>query len=109
MHHYSGRLIISEHLLCFLLYAAYLEAKKNFNIIVVDWSEGSMRFYTRAKATVFLVADIVADFVDRLVKENGMNLDDLHIIGHSLGAHVSGLAGARIKAGKPARVTGNSF
>ncbi|KAF6210283.1 hypothetical protein GE061_013387 [Apolygus lucorum] len=85
---------------------AYIKAKTNANIIIVDWSNGSFRFYNRAKACVPLVANILAEFIDRLVKEQGLNVKNLHIIGHSLGAHVSGLAAVRVKAGKPKRVTG---
>nr|AOH73341.1 lipase 12 [Lygus lineolaris] len=85
---------------------AYIKANARANIIIVDWSNGSFRFYNRAKACVPLVANILAEFVDRLVKELGLDVKKLHIIGHSLGAHVSGLAGVRIKAGKPKRVTG---
>lgn len=41
------------------------------------------------------VAELVADFIEALV-ECGMNLSDLSIVGHSLGAHVAGCAAKRL-------------
>lgn len=40
-----------------------------------------------------------AVFIDYLV-EHGMNLEDLVVVGHSLGAHISGLAGKHIQGTK---------
>lgn len=37
--------------------------------------------------------------IDHLVTENGMALEDLALIGHSLGAHICGIAARNVKAG----------
>jgi hypothetical protein len=42
----------------------------------------------------------------RLVKEAGLDLKDVHFIGHSLGAHTSGDAGRQLN-GAVGRITGN--
>ncbi|KAL1117636.1 hypothetical protein AAG570_003951 [Ranatra chinensis] len=44
--------------------------------------------------------------LDYLATEFDYSLDNVHLIGHSLGAHVAGLAGAAVKKGTVARITG---
>lgn len=41
-----------------------------------------------------------------MVKEGGLKLETLHLIGHSLGAHIVGIAGKNVKSGKIPRITG---
>ncbi|XP_044732684.1 phospholipase A1 VesT1.02-like [Chrysoperla carnea] len=78
-----------------------------YNVIVVDWGAlAKPPFYYTASSNTRFVGDIVAQLVDNLVQKAGMNLDDLHIIGHSLGAHTAGIAGKHIKSGQLKRITG---
>lgn len=72
----------------------------------MDWSEiaGGIDYISIAKKTVDVGA-CLAQFVEFLVR-NGAQLDDLHMIGHSLGAHVAGFAGAALANGTVSRITG---
>ncbi|KAJ8968060.1 hypothetical protein NQ314_002499 [Rhamnusium bicolor] len=47
-----------------------------------------------------------AKFLNYLVEDMDVDPKDIHLIGHSLGAHVSGFAGRALKKGKIARITG---
>ncbi|XP_069354959.1 pancreatic triacylglycerol lipase-like isoform X4 [Maniola hyperantus] len=69
----------------------------DFNVVVVDWAGGSLPLYTQATANTRLVGLEVAHFINTLQKDHGLNPLDVHIIGHSLGAHTAGYAGERIK------------
>lgn len=53
----------------------------------------------------FKVARKLADMIELLVA-HGMELDDLLIVGHSLGAHISGCAAKLLTSGKPAIIIG---
>lgn len=48
---------------------------------------------------------IIAELVDLLVQK-GSKLENIHLIGHSLGAQACGFAGASLKSGKVARISG---
>lgn len=64
------------------------------SVVVVDWGEGSSPPYTQAVANIRLVGVITAH-VMFMIKEqlNMKNLDNVHMLGHSLGSHLSGYAG----------------
>ncbi|KAL6958655.1 triacylglycerol lipase [Sarracenia purpurea var. burkii] len=76
----------------------------DWNVIVVDWAGGSLPLYTQATANTRLVGLEVAYFINYLKDNHGLNPKDVHIIGHSLGAHTAGYAGERID--KLGRITG---
>ncbi|KAJ8938426.1 hypothetical protein NQ318_011865, partial [Aromia moschata] len=63
------------------------------NVFVVDWSPIASRNYISARWAVNDVGGYVADFLRALESTFSMDLTRVTIIGHSLGAHVSGLAG----------------
>lgn len=71
--------------------AAYL-SNGDYNVIVVDWSKISKKFYLSASSQVVDVGKYVAKMIDFLEK-TGTNLNKVTLSGHSLGAHVVGLAG----------------
>uniref|UniRef100_A0A182SYA4 Lipase domain-containing protein n=1 Tax=Anopheles maculatus TaxID=74869 RepID=A0A182SYA4_9DIPT len=88
---------------------------KNFSLIsscfspllVVDWGPLAQdTLYFRAASSTRDVGRHVGGLIDRMVTERGTNLNDVHIIGHSLGAHTSGFTGQSVRSGKVARVTG---
>ncbi len=60
--------------------------------------------YTQATANTQIVGAEIARLVNNLVKNNGIQTESVHLIGHSLGAHICGYAGERIK--NLGRITG---
>ncbi|WP_407809586.1 hypothetical protein, partial [Staphylococcus aureus] len=69
----------------------------DINCIIVDWSGGNKPPYAQATANTRVVGAEIALLVDKLSKTVGLDLEKVHIIGHSLGAHICGYAGERIK------------
>lgn len=79
--------------------------KQDMNVLVVDWSKLSYGFnYLRAAGYVPELGAEVGRFIGRMV-EMGATPQHIHLIGHSLGAHVAGSAGSMFK-GSIARITG---
>lgn len=65
--------------------------------------------YLRSAASTRNVGRNVAMVIDAMVTQHDANLDDIHIIGHSLGAHTAGYAGMYLrneKGKQVARITG---
>lgn len=91
---------------CTLLLSAYLNVS-DLNIIVVDWGNAAMVNYILASYNVASVGRILTEFLNFLIEE-GVSMDDVHLIGHSLGAHVVGIAGAYVKEGPIDTITGKS-
>lgn len=87
---------------CFI--PAYLNVS-DINIIVVDWGTAANVNYILASYNVAMVGRLLTDFINFLIKE-GVSADDLHLIGHSLGAHVVGIAGAYVRGGPIDTITG---
>ncbi|XP_047490566.1 uncharacterized protein LOC125040101 isoform X2 [Penaeus chinensis] len=68
------------------------------NIICVNWQKGAeVPNYVRAASNTRLVGRQVAVLIETMNAYLNTTLDDFHLIGFSLGAHVSGHAGARLK------------
>ncbi|XP_014244417.1 pancreatic triacylglycerol lipase-like isoform X2 [Cimex lectularius] len=94
-----------ESTFCTLLKDTYLDVG-DYNIIIFDWSNDANKSYRFAKTAVTKAGKIVASFIDSLVKKHKVKSEDLHLIGHSLGAHVSGVAGYFTTTGQIGRITG---
>lgn len=63
-------------------------------VIVVDWGHGSSPPYTQAVANIRLIGAITAHIIHMLYEELSLpNAYKVHMIGHSLGAHLCGYAG----------------
>lgn len=78
----------------------------DYNVIILDWSLIASNFiYPIPMEYTKKVGKYYAQFLDNLV-EIGVNPKDIHLIGHSLGAHVSGFAGKGFTKGKIGRITG---
>lgn len=78
------------------------------NVISVDWPAGSgwwLPSYYTAVSRVPYVGKDTAWLLRELVAYKGLNLKDVHLIGHSLGAHVSGLASKHFKT-RVGRISG---
>lgn len=62
------------------------------NFIAVNWQKGSDTVnYFSARRNVREVAEHVAKFLDFMWEMYMINMNDLTIIGHSLGAHIAGI------------------
>ncbi|EDS34113.1 lipoprotein lipase [Culex quinquefasciatus] len=68
--------------------------KGDVNVIGVIWTKGARTIYGFARKRVGAVGDLVAKLVGRLL-DLGQVVDQIGMIGHSLGAHVVGLAGKK--------------
>ncbi|CAG9819132.1 unnamed protein product [Phaedon cochleariae] len=69
---------------------------QDVNVIVVDWAGGSLPLYTQATANTRLVGLELAYLINYLMKNYEVDPKSIHIIGHSLGAHTAGYAGALV-------------
>ena len=71
---------------------------------MVDWTQGSKGLnYLQAAANARVVGAQVATMIRTL----GVDLGRVHLIGHSLGAHVAGYAGEKFQTnGTIGRITG---
>lgn len=68
------------------------------NVFVVDWSGGAKPMmpidYGQAVANIRYVAQLVGEYIKWLMRISGQrDASRFHLIGHSLGAHISGFVG----------------
>ena len=78
-------------------------------MIAVDWGKLCPKpFYIEARSHVKGVGQQVAGLVDFLVAEQLLKTEDLHVLGHSLGAHVAGNVGKSVTSGDVQRITGEN-
>ncbi|KAK0175384.1 hypothetical protein PV327_009136 [Microctonus hyperodae] len=77
----------------------------DYNIIAVDWSPISKRDYPTATRYAPSIGKIIGDMLIFLNTVGSQSFSDVHMVGHSLGAQVSGFAGAAV-SGALARITG---
>jgi len=96
----------------------YLRQLYNVNVIVIDWSSlsgiftKSLRKIDNLKENIYFpparytetVGRATAAMVDFLIMR-GVSIKNIHLIGHSLGAHAMGWAGRSIRVGKVPRIT----
>lgn len=75
------------------------------NVIVVDWEKGAtLPNYVQAAANTQLIGKQIAMMIRMINYEKGLNANDYHLIGFSLGAHVAGFTGMEIQ--NISRITG---
>ncbi|MBN3276246.1 LIPH Lipase, partial [Polyodon spathula] len=75
------------------------------NVIIVDWNRGAATIiYPKAAENTKRVAQILTTFIKQMM-EMGSSLSSFHLIGISLGAHISGFVGNML-GGKIGRITG---
>lgn len=94
---YPTRILVhgwnSEGLLTPRFAEAYLViGKHKVNFIALNWQKGSDTLdYFAARNRVKEVAKHLANFIDFLAEKHKLKFKDLTIVGHSLGAHISGI------------------
>ncbi|XP_035206594.1 pancreatic triacylglycerol lipase-like isoform X2 [Stegodyphus dumicola] len=80
-----------------LIKDALLE-KGNFNVFIVDWSKGAaaetytFHDYDKVVSNTRIVGAEVGLFIHYLMDVKNLDPQNIHIIGHSLGSHISGFA-----------------
>ncbi|KAF7271108.1 hypothetical protein GWI33_015971 [Rhynchophorus ferrugineus] len=81
--------------------------KYDANIIVMDWStiSGNVLYPIPMKATPD-IGKFYGTYLNYMVNEIGIKPEDIHLVGHSLGAHISGFAARELVDKKVARITG---
>ncbi|XP_063390919.1 uncharacterized protein LOC134676452 [Cydia fagiglandana] len=84
--------------------AYMLRGDVNFIILDVSQLEAGPWYFTAADNTWY-IGRFAAKFIDYLVSR-GLDLSKTHLVGHSLGAHAAGVAGAYITSGRVSRITG---
>ncbi|XP_026291805.1 lipase member H-like isoform X2 [Frankliniella occidentalis] len=90
------------------VYISALLHDSDCNVLGVDWGRlCPAPNYVEARAHVSGVAKLVAELLDTLLSDGLLRHKDVHIIGHSLGAHVAGTVGKNVKTGILQRITGD--
>lgn len=78
---------------------------QEMNVVVVDWNRGATTvIYPHASSKTRKVALILKEFIDEMLAK-GASLDNIYMIGVSLGAHIAGFVG-EMYSGKLGRITG---
>uniref|UniRef100_A0AAG5CS31 Lipase domain-containing protein n=1 Tax=Anopheles atroparvus TaxID=41427 RepID=A0AAG5CS31_ANOAO len=77
------------------------------NIITIDWSDTmGLLDYVLLRLRLDQVATSLAGFVDFLHNTTELDLGELYLIGHSLGAHLAGLSGKKLTTGRAGAIFG---
>ncbi|XP_023592396.1 lipoprotein lipase [Trichechus manatus latirostris] len=87
------------------LVAALYKREPDSNVIVVDWLLRAQQHYPVSVGYTKLVGNDVARFINWMEDEFNYPLDNVHLLGYSLGAHVAGIAGSLTNK-KVSRITG---
>jgi pimeloyl-ACP methyl ester carboxylesterase len=82
----------------------------DYNFIAVDWQKPAAGpWYLSAVNNIVPVGRALAKLLDRLITIKAIRLDTLHLIGFSLGAHVSSIAANHMTSGRVPRITGTFY
>jgi len=87
---------VYKHLLVTLRCFSSL-SQGDMNVIAVEWKKGAYPLnYLQAVANTRLVSRMVAHFLQQMKSTRGLDMSQVHIIGHSLGAHIAGYIGEEV-------------
>ncbi|CAI6364846.1 unnamed protein product [Macrosiphum euphorbiae] len=77
-----------------------------YNVICVDWMQFSFDImYASAKINAKYIGYDIAKVLNILSKDTSVGSENIHLIGHGLGAHIVGYTGKKL-SGKISRITG---
>lgn len=71
---------------------AYLLAA-DVNLIVADWSQAAYQPYDLSRQLTSQVAIRIGEIIEHFIDEYDLDKGQIHVIGHSLGAHIAGNVG----------------
>ncbi|KAB0804665.1 hypothetical protein PPYR_01635 [Photinus pyralis] len=71
---------------------AYLE-RYDSDVVMVNWGKLAWDLYARTACKVPKIAQIIADYLCQVNYEKGMPLENVQLVGHSIGAHLAGFVG----------------
>lgn len=78
-----------------------------YNVITVDWGGiAGFRNYMLPMLMTSKIGARLAKVLDNIVHLGLVKSEDIHLIGHSLGAHIAGVCGSLTKSGNIGRITG---
>lgn len=66
-------------------------------VIGVDWSYFAFDKYENAGELIPHIGDHIVKFIELLNTHKGITPSDIILVGHSLGAHISGYVGDQLK------------
>ncbi|XP_015123706.1 pancreatic lipase-related protein 2 [Diachasma alloeum] len=69
---------------------------RDCNVFAVDWEKGSSGMYFTAAANTRMVAAEIARLIRYLTNSTSLTPSNVHLLGHSLGAHIMGYVGKSI-------------
>ncbi|OCT97475.1 lipoprotein lipase [Xenopus laevis] len=84
---------------------ALYKREPDSNVIVVDWLTRAQQHYPVSAEYTQLVGQDVASFIDWMDDTIQYPVDNIHVLGYSLGAHAAGVAGSLTNK-KVNRITG---
>ncbi|XP_072261370.1 lipoprotein lipase [Pyxicephalus adspersus] len=87
------------------LVGALYKREPESNVVVVDWLSRAQQHYPVSAAYTQVVGQEVATFIDWLEEKLNYPVENIHILGYSLGAHAAGVAGSLTNK-KVNRITG---
>lgn len=97
----------------FCILVAYAKLSEPINIVAVHWealanlvTASDSICYNIASQSTKLVGKRTAELIQFLVSEQMASVSNVHVLGHSLGAHCAGFAGKFSTVGKLGRITG---
>ncbi|UJR17675.1 hypothetical protein I4U23_004572 [Adineta vaga] len=68
----------------------------DMNVITIDWSGGNQFPYGQAVANTVIVAAVIRQLLQAMINV-GAKPQEMHLIGHSLGAHISSYVGRDLR------------
>eukprot|EP00064_Thunnus_orientalis_P010797 superscaffoldBa00001498_g10824 len=86
------------------LVSAVMQRENEANVVIVDWLSMAQQLYPDAVNYTHTVGLDIAAMLNWLQDERQLPLENVHLIGYSLGAHVAGYAGTFVE-GTIGRIT----
>ncbi|GBO18622.1 hypothetical protein AVEN_53985-1, partial [Araneus ventricosus] len=91
-----GFIVTVETYKSFVLIKDALLKNGSYNVIYVHWNRYNGHPYPQAVKNTVPVGKKIAEFIKFIKKHTGAKYSSFHLIGHSLGAHISGIVGKNV-------------